>query len=269
MIDHYERELERERLALVFCRCQSEVEISTEGEFRGGFVCDDQPEWLSESDKCEDPDAITLLQNGIYTFPRLPVGWVEHSHHMTSGERECFCATDDGPDPDCELCEGDGLVYLGEGWAERIVRPIRVHLPAELLDEEGEPLNFAFHAARYDSGRWLESACDGAIEEPKWEDPRYWLASVPDLVKAFIATGVDGGDVGIFPCASSEVCSAVYRLLTETAGIDAGELVVAAERYGADWRSWEEDPTEWDSEPEAGDYMGEISAPDSREGGAQ
>lgn len=62
--------------------------------------------------------------------PRVPPGWRRVAIYPSSGEADCYCNdaeedvyTDDGRCPLCEY-ENDGehhCVYIGEGWAERVI----------------------------------------------------------------------------------------------------------------------------------------------------
>ena len=69
-------------------------------------------------------EARTATIDCMFGIPEAPKGWKQVASFRTSGERECWwCAggAEDGNEDEregCQLCEGDGLTYIGEGWCE-------------------------------------------------------------------------------------------------------------------------------------------------------
>ena len=63
----------------------------------------------------------------LFGEEETPPGWERVESYTHSGETECYCrdsdeATAEGGVPGCTLCEGDGLIYVGEGYREVIYR---------------------------------------------------------------------------------------------------------------------------------------------------
>ena len=100
---------------------------------------------LDGLDLDDDSEYRTALVCCLFGAPPAPDGWSVAGSYTTSGEADCWwCGpgTDwDGSDEqdrvrgetattnthyrgkvDCPLCEGDGWVYLGDGWAEVVYR---------------------------------------------------------------------------------------------------------------------------------------------------
>ena len=78
-------------------------------------------------------EARTALIDCMFGFPSPPEGWKQVASFSSSGEAECWwCAggagdaTGNEDERDrCKLCEGDGVVYIGDGWCEVVyVRPM-------------------------------------------------------------------------------------------------------------------------------------------------
>lgn len=68
----------------------------------------------------------TALLNELYGYFDTPPGWERLARYNNSGERDCWwCGPGTGNEDErdgCLLCEGDGYVYLGEGWGEVVFR---------------------------------------------------------------------------------------------------------------------------------------------------
>mgnify|MGYP001606612710 CR=1 FL=1 len=68
----------------------------------------------------------TAVVDELCGLSDTPNGWERRMRFASSGETECGCKQDEShdgePDPDCLLCEGDGIVYIGDGWAEVVYR---------------------------------------------------------------------------------------------------------------------------------------------------
>jgi len=93
----------------------------------GSGVDDD----LEDCESCdgrglEDREVRTAILDCLYGEPEPPEGWARIASFTSSGEAECWWCGDGTGNEDqrdeCDLCEGDGLVYLGDGMAEVIFR---------------------------------------------------------------------------------------------------------------------------------------------------
>ena len=149
-----EQQIEREQVANVFCLGGGELHEphpdfpdAWDGHF--AYWHEEAPEWADESDRDgADPwECRTAYACILFGGPKVPKGWELVRSFISSGEAECWhCGpgTDyDGSeeqdaarkaepntntcyrgDPECVLCEGGGYVYLGDGWAVLLFRPI-------------------------------------------------------------------------------------------------------------------------------------------------
>ena len=81
---------------------------------------------------CEGPgyrlhEVRTAILCGLFGLPDPP-GWERIASFSTSGEASCwFCGDGTGNEGEragCPLCEGDGCVYIGDGWAEVVFRKL-------------------------------------------------------------------------------------------------------------------------------------------------
>lgn len=59
----------------------------------------------------------TAIECLLFGQAKAPRGWAEVECYRTSGEAECWACYETG-DKSCRVCDGDGLVYLGDGWCE-------------------------------------------------------------------------------------------------------------------------------------------------------
>ena len=79
-----------------------------------------------------DLEVRTVIMCCLFGHPTPPAGWTQAATYSSSGERECWSCTDrdndheDGEDGSegCKVCEGEGLVYLGDGWCEVVYRRV-------------------------------------------------------------------------------------------------------------------------------------------------
>lgn len=73
-----------------------------------------------------DREVRTAILDCLYGEPEPREGWERIASFTSSGEAECWwCGDGSGNEderPNCPLCEGDGLIYLGDGWAEVVLR---------------------------------------------------------------------------------------------------------------------------------------------------
>ena len=126
-------DIEREQVACVFGLGGGELHVADDrfpDEWDGllAYWYDGVPEYVSASEPGIDPDddVRTAIHCCMFGYPDAPEGWVQVASFTSSGERECWwCAEGAGDGTgseeargDCQLCEGDGVVYLGEGWCE-------------------------------------------------------------------------------------------------------------------------------------------------------
>ena len=74
----------------------------------------------------QDREVRTAILECLFGEPDAPEGWERIASFTSSGEAECWwCGPGTGNEDErdeCKLCEGDGLIYLGEGYAEVIFR---------------------------------------------------------------------------------------------------------------------------------------------------
>ncbi len=137
-----EHDLERERIACVFGLGGSELHEADDrfpdsegwdGPEGIAYWYEGAPEYVSPSDLGLDLDSCGEVRTAIvcctFGHPSPPEGWEQVATFSSSGEAPCWCcgagtAHDDEGDKDdddtegCKLCNGDGLIYLGDGWHE-------------------------------------------------------------------------------------------------------------------------------------------------------
>ncbi len=151
-------DLERERIACVFALGGGELHVAHpdfpdewDGPDGIAYWYDGVPEYASElrdAEQVECPDCQghgarddcpacegrgyrhhevrTAIQDGLYGLPDPPKGWERIAAYSTSGETTCWCCGDGTGNEenraDCPLCEGDGIIYIGDGWHEVVYR---------------------------------------------------------------------------------------------------------------------------------------------------
>lgn len=126
-----ERQLENERIAAVFGRCVSEIEAQSlryhadehgEAQYHSAWAAG-APEWLDGINR-HGLEWLTLFYTccsyGVDAPPAIVIDdelWILEGTYASSGEVECpWCGSGTGNEHEratCELCEGDGLIYLG------------------------------------------------------------------------------------------------------------------------------------------------------------
>ena len=82
------------------------------------------PAW-AEADYVDSPyEYRTMVRDCLFGNPpaRLSGKWEFVAAYQSSGETECHHRDAGIADANCQLCEGDGFVYLGDGWAEVVYR---------------------------------------------------------------------------------------------------------------------------------------------------
>ena len=132
-----DEEIEREQIKAVFCLGGGELEDEPWGDVQ--YWYEGCPSYLGTPDYTDrySREYRTGVQCLLYAGElKAPEGWEIMSSYTTSGECECGCqhtvyqakldkgVSDDAPDPDCPVCEGDGLIYIGDGWAEVVYRAL-------------------------------------------------------------------------------------------------------------------------------------------------
>lgn len=192
------------------------------------------PDWLGRADLAEiagvQASAVWDYEWRVVYVCELfgqwdpPDGWVRAAAFSTSGEAECACAGD----AECVLCDGEGWVYIGDGWREVIVRserPFVTDVPhaARMMFSHMEV------ATRAEGGCYIRVA-DGA---PSWvrdvvmvchddgrilpDDDIYGLVySALDTLRHCDTTDLDSGDTA-HDWADSQVdiySADLYRWLT-------------------------------------------------------
>jgi hypothetical protein len=118
-------DLERERIACVFGLGGGELHVA-DARFPDdwdGLVAywyEGVPEYSSELRHLDG--ARTVITCCLFGHPEPPAGWEQVASFTSSGEAACWwCGEGTGNDAErlrCKLCEGDGLVFLGDGWCE-------------------------------------------------------------------------------------------------------------------------------------------------------
>lgn len=62
----------------------------------------------------------------LFGHPAPPSGWKQIASFSSSGEASCWwCGDGTGNETSrstCKLCDGNGTVFLGDGWAEVVLR---------------------------------------------------------------------------------------------------------------------------------------------------
>ena len=158
MTDRNDSDLDRQRIECVFGLGGGELHAA-HPDFPGdagwdgpdgiAYWYEGVPDYLSldELGLGHDDEVRTAIIDCLFGHPDPPDGWEQAASFTSSGERECWwcgSGTDwDGSieqdrareadpltptgyrgNPACKLCEGDGVVYLGDGWAEVVYRRV-------------------------------------------------------------------------------------------------------------------------------------------------
>lgn len=118
-------DIERQQIELVFCLGGGELD--DEGAHGFTYTYDGVPSYMTPPDDLYAPGVTywTAVYCELYGQAKTPEGHERIAHFTSSGETQCECGHDlspDGPGQDCPLCEGDGLVYIGDGWREIVFR---------------------------------------------------------------------------------------------------------------------------------------------------
>ena len=157
-----EEEIERQQIECVFCLDGGELheanaEFPDEWDGVIAYWYEGPPDYATEFKDCDrvdcpvcngegrddnDEDCVncdgyghldytvrTAIIQALWGFPEPPKGYEQIGSFTTSGEADCWrCGAGTGNEEThregCPLCEGDGLIYIGDGYAEVIYRTI-------------------------------------------------------------------------------------------------------------------------------------------------
>jgi len=147
-----EREIHLEQVRML---AGEEYDYAGEGDWFEGMPCiDGAPEWCELSPAARDGLDDTHAYRTVFAFgsPAAPKGWEKVVAYTHSGETACYCqhsaetehehewgheaagsngwpactncagSEEDHGHQCCQLCDGDGLIYIGDGWCETIYR---------------------------------------------------------------------------------------------------------------------------------------------------
>jgi hypothetical protein len=112
------------------------------------------PEYATSDYRDDRRRLITVAVCELYGEAEAPDGWERLATFDTSGETSCpWCGEGTGNEDgreNCPLCEGDGLIYLGDGWREVVFaqQPV-LHQPEDYFDGFGVRPPFEFDGRRY------------------------------------------------------------------------------------------------------------------------
>ena len=112
------------------------------------------PDYVRHEYRNERRRLLTVAACELYGQVETPEGWERLASFSSSGETDCpWCGDGTGNEDgreDCPLCEGDGLLYLGDGWREVVFakNPI-THHPEDYFDGFGVREPFDFDGSRY------------------------------------------------------------------------------------------------------------------------
>jgi hypothetical protein len=137
MTERKDINLDRERIACVFGLGGGELhephpDFPDEWDDVIAYWYEGVPEYvaLADLDLDHDDEVRTAILDVLFRYPEPPEGWERVASFSNSGERECWWCSEGAGDgtgnedqrDECDLCEGDGVVYLGEGWCEVVYR---------------------------------------------------------------------------------------------------------------------------------------------------
>ncbi len=121
-------DLDRERVACVFGLGGGELhephpDFRDEWDGVVAYWYEGVPEYATELGHLEG--ARTAILDCLFGCPPPPEGWKQVASYSSSGEAQCWWCegTGEGSEEPCSLCEGDGYVYLGDGWREVVFVP--------------------------------------------------------------------------------------------------------------------------------------------------
>lgn len=122
-------DLERERIACVFGLGGGELHQADDrwpDEWDGVIEhwYEGVPDYVSLDELSLDLDdeVRTAILDVMFGLPEPPPGWRFVASYSSSGEAACWWCGDGTGNEEardgCTLCDGDGYLYLGDGWAE-------------------------------------------------------------------------------------------------------------------------------------------------------
>jgi hypothetical protein len=125
-----------------------------DGDHVHRYWYDGAPEYAASDYRNDSRRLVTLVACELWGEVKVDQGWDRVASFTSSGEAACpWCGDGTGNEEgreDCHLCEGDGLVYLGDGWREIVFaeQPV-LHRPEDYFDGFGVRDPFEFEGARY------------------------------------------------------------------------------------------------------------------------
>lgn len=127
-------EVERERIECLFGLGGGELEDEPWGEY--AYWYEGSPEYVASAQEKNGYVYRTVIAYCLFSQPKPPEdGWKLVEVYPVS-EADCWrdgAGTEaENPSPDCPLCEGEGTIFLGEGWAEAVF-----HKPEEEVSCDG------------------------------------------------------------------------------------------------------------------------------------
>lgn len=126
-----ERDIETERMHWVFGWTGGEAQDEPWDKIPAEYWMEGAPDYAEEYNSRADPTGIYRTAIGYMVETLKIPGWEQVARFPTSGETDCpACgagtdyASEHGGEHDdaCEMCEGDGYLYIGDGYAEHVMR---------------------------------------------------------------------------------------------------------------------------------------------------
>jgi len=112
------------------------------------------PDYVTSEFRNDRRPLKTVIVCEFYSQTSPPDGWSVAATYRNSGECPCpWCGDDTGYEEgrdDCTLCEGDGYLYLGDGWCEVVLakEPVLAR-PEDYFDGVGVREPFDFEGGKY------------------------------------------------------------------------------------------------------------------------
>lgn len=112
------------------------------------------PDYVTSEFRNDRRPLKTVIVCELYGQISPPEGWSRVATYRSSGECPCpWCGEGTGNEEgrdDCTLCEGDGYLYLGDGWCEVVLakEPVLAR-PEDYFDGFGVREPFDFGGERY------------------------------------------------------------------------------------------------------------------------
>lgn len=184
------------------------------------FADDAAPDFMERPRHLTQADYRSVLVSGLSDI-HPPDGWEIVASYMAC-EAECpQCGPGTEREhmrPECDLCEGDGLLYWGEDFRLVVFGPIRGtdarHHVIQLTDGEHDAIEWA--CGRYGWGDlWRELCVDEGDDDRQLDDPadtRMYCVTNREALEWVRAAGEDDSP---YACASPELEAKLRTLATE------------------------------------------------------